>query len=192
MKDSVKKVPSDPTTQPTSSRSYPRQAEGDSVTKYLNDLPRARAKQHPFVESVNVLRKLEQAVNDRDMPAVDRLLKNRRVSLAYECIFAAAIPTRLKDLRFTRHKEGLILQPTTPKAQAAVALLVLNSNDLVGRIRQCLHCRMWFYARFRHQQFCNDSAKKCQWNHYHSPEWRKQHREQNRKHQAAYRERLFG
>lgn len=189
----AKKLPRDPAQQLTSVRSYPGQTEGDSVVKYLNELTRVRVQQHPFLHSLSVLWKLSQATKDCDVSAIDRLLESRRgINFAYNCLVAAAMPTRLKDLRFRRHKEGLILQPTTLKGQAAVALLVLDDKRQVDRIRQCLHCQTWFYARFKHQQFCNDLAKKCQWNHYHSPEWRKQHREQNLKHQAAWRKRTFG
>jgi hypothetical protein len=173
----------------TSARSYPGQTEGDRVARYLNDLPRARAKQHPFLKSLSVLRELAEAVKGSNETAIDRLLKRRRgVNFAYNWLVDAAKPTRLRDLDLKRHKDGLILQPTTPKGQAAVAVIVLDQKGRADRIRKCLHCGTWFYARFKHQQFCNDPVRKCQWNHYHSDEWRKQHRERNRKYQAAYRE----
>jgi hypothetical protein len=176
--------------QPASGRSYPGQGEGDCVTKYLNDLPRVGAKRHPFLHSVTVLSKLSQATKDGNRPAIDRLLENRRgINFAYNYLVGAAKPTRIKDLRLRRHKDGLLLQPTTPKGEAIVALLVLDDKRQVDRIRKCLHCGTWFYARFKHQKFCNDRAKDCQWSHYHSSDWRKQ---QNKKHQAAHRERLFG
>lgn len=176
-----------------SSRLYPAQAEGDCVAEYLNHLSSVRAKQHRFRQSLNVFWEVEQAVNDRDLRAIDLLAKKRRgLKFAYDYVVAAAKPTRLKQLRFKFHNEGLVLQPVTPEGRAAVALLLLHRKYRLDRIRQCPHCRTWFYARFNHQRFCNNPAKKCQWNHYHTPEWRKQHREQNRKHQAQYRKRLFG
>jgi hypothetical protein len=172
-------------------RSYPGQAQADFVTKYLNDLPRVRAKQHPFLHSLGVLWEFAEAV--KDGTAIDRLLKKRRgLNFAYNYLVTAAMPTKLEDLRVRRHKDGLLLQPTTLKEQAAVAVLVLDEKGRVDRIRKCLHCRTWFYARFKHQQFCNDPAKRCQWNHYHSPEWRKKHRERNKEHQAEYRVRNVG
>jgi hypothetical protein len=177
----------------TSQRSYPGQTEGDCVAKYLNDLPRPRADGHSFLESLTVFRKLAEAIEDHNVPAVDRLRKQKRgVRFAYNYFASAAIPTRLRDLRVRLHKEGLLLQPTTLKGQAAVAVLVLEQTGRVDRIRQCVHCQLWFYARFEHQRFCSDRAKQCQWEHYHSAEWRKKHREQNRKHQAAFRKNTFG
>jgi hypothetical protein len=176
-----------------SDRSYPGQIEGDCVTQYLNDKSHVRADQNPFLESMAILWELSQATKDGDVPVIDRLGKQRRgVSFARNYLASVARPTRLRDLRVTLHKEGLLLQPTTLKGQAAVAVLVLSQTGRVDRIRRCLHCRLWFYARFEHQRFCSDSAKQCQWRHYHSAEWRKKHRERNRKHQAAYRKKLFG
>jgi hypothetical protein len=177
----------------TSGRSYPGQAEGDCITKYLNNLPRADAKQHHFLHSVTVLSRLSQATKDGDVPAIDRLLKDRRgINFAYNYLDAAAKPAKLRDLRLRRHKDGLLLRPTTPKGEAVVALLVLDAKRQVDRIRKCLHCRTWFYARFNHQKFCNDRAKDCQWNYNHSKEWRKLNRERNKKHQAEYRARNPG
>jgi hypothetical protein len=86
-------------------------------------------------------------------------------------------------------KDGLVIEPTTSEGLTALALLSLFYQGKLSAIRQCLHCRTWFYARFKHQRFCRFSN--CQWRHYHSPEWRKQHREQNRQHQSDYRKRLF-
>ena len=87
---------------------------------------------------------------------------------------------------------GLAIRPTSDEGKAALAALILADESRLSRIRPCLHCRTWFYARQERQRFCSDRAKRCQWKHYHSPEWRKRNREQNRKHQRAYRERLFG
>lgn len=78
------------------------------------------------------------------------------------------------------------------RADALLALVELLRRGRLDRLRQCLRCRSWFYARFKHQRFCNDPEKKCQWRHYHTPEWRKKHREKNRRHQEEYRKRLFG
>jgi len=174
----------------TSSRSYPGQAEGDIVAKYLNHLPRVRAKQHPFLRSLTVLRELAQAVQDHDMPAIDRLRKAKSgIKSTFRYLIAAAMPKKLKQLRVKRHKEGLLLQPTTPEGRAAVAVLVLDQNSRVDRVRECRYCQTWFYARFKHQKFCSYRAKKCQWKHFHSDDWRKQNRERNRKYQASYRQR---
>ena len=89
-------------------------------------------------------------------------------------------------------KDGLVILPTTQKGLATLAILLLDYHGRLHRIRQCLQCQTWFYARSKRQRFCNDAKTKCQWNHYHTPEWRKKHRKQNRKHQRAYRKRNPG
>jgi hypothetical protein len=192
----VKKLPHDRTKQPAdepawwmpSSRSFLGQAEGDRVAEYLNRLPRAGVKQHPFLRSLSILKKFAQAARNHDKAAIDRLRKvGGDAHFAFNSLVSAAMPKRLNELRVKVHKEGLLLQPATPGAEAAVALLVLVQKTRVDRIRQCPRCRAWFYARFKHQQFCRDPKKKCQWSHYHSPEWRRKNRERNKKHQRDYR-----
>jgi len=169
-------------------RSYPGQAEGDRVTEYLNRLSRVDAKQHPFVRSLSILKQFAQAARNRDKAAVDRLGKvGGDAYIAFNSLISAAKPKRLSQLRVNVHKEGLLLQPATPEGEAAVALLVLVQKARTDRIRRCPRCRAWFYARFKHQQFCRDPKTKCQWSHYHSPEWRKKNRERNKKHQSDYR-----
>src|SRR5215469_11115765 len=45
----------------------------------------------------------------------------------------------------------------------------------LNRLRRCLHCRSWLYAKFRHQDFCRT---KCQQKHYaESPEWKAKRRD---------------
>jgi len=61
---------------------------------------------------------------------------------------------------------------------AGVALLNmirLFEQGLIHRVRRCLKCKKWFYARFRHQQFC---STRCQQSHYRSSEeWKAYRRE---------------
>jgi hypothetical protein len=86
-------------------------------------------------------------------------------------------------------REGLLLLPLPLEGIALLAVLMLLHKERLGRIRKCKRCEAWFYARFKHAQFC---SKKCQENDYHSPEWRKKNRERNRKHQSEYRKRNPG
>jgi hypothetical protein len=45
----------------------------------------------------------------------------------------------------------------------------------LDRLRRCLRCNKWLYAKFRHQNFCSAS---CQQKHYaHSKEWRVKRRD---------------
>jgi hypothetical protein len=192
----VNKLPSDRIKQPAYEpawdmpirRSYPGQAEGERVTEYLNYLSRIGAKRHPFLRSLSILKKFAQAARNHDKTAIDRLGKaGGDAHFAFNSLISAAMPKSLSRLGVKVHKEGLLLQPATPEEEAAVALLVLVQKTRVDRIRQCPRCRTWFYARFKHQQFCRDPKKKCQWSHYHSSEWRRKNRERNKKHQRAYR-----
>jgi hypothetical protein len=202
MKDSkllvaVKKLPSDrmkhPASEPAwwmpSSRSFLGQAEGDRVAEYLNCLPRVGARRHPFLRSLSIHQEYLQAMRRQDKAAMCRLRKpGGGAHFAYYSLISAAKPKRLNQLQVTLTKDGLlILQPATPEGKAAVALLALIQKARVDRIRRCRRCRTWFYARFKHQQFCRDPKKKCQSRHYHSPEWRRKNRERNRKHQRDYR-----
>ncbi len=52
----------------------------------------------------------------------------------------------------------------------------------LGRLRRCKNCEAWFFAKFRHQEFCSPG---CQQKHYRgSDEW-KQHR---REYMRQYRQ----
>ena len=86
---------------------------------------------------------------------------------------------------------GIVLQPNDPEGAALLALLQLHSQGRLGQLKRCRRCRAWFYARFKSQRFCSNPETNCQWKDYHTPTWRKQHRERNRKHQRDYRNRLF-
>ena len=193
----MKTLPNDRTEQPAdepgwwvpSRRSFLGQAEGDCVTEYLNYLSRVGAKRHPFVRSLSVHQEYLQAVRRQDKAAMARLRKpGGGADLAYYSLISAAKPKRLNQLQVTLSKDGLlILQPATSEGKAAVALLALIQKARVDRIRRCPCCRTWFYARFKHQRFCPDPEKECQWSHYHSPEWRRKNRERNKKNQRDYR-----
>jgi hypothetical protein len=59
---------------------------------------------------------------------------------------------------------------------AAVGLLLnLARQGVVHRVRECLNCGRWFFARFEHSKFCQ---RKCQLKHYQSdPKWKTHRRE---------------
>jgi hypothetical protein len=173
-------------------RRYPGEWQGHILAARLNSS--SPSKQTALLASIRVLQQVAQAQKDHDISAIDRLRKKKGkgFNYAYDYLVKAAKGGKAKTWVEGVHEEGLILGPSTEAGYAALAALVLEKKDRIDRIKQCLHCRNWFYARFRHQQFCSDRRKKCQWNHYHTPEWRKLHRERNRKHQREYRKRLFG
>jgi hypothetical protein len=89
-------------------------------------------------------------------------------------------------------KRGFVMVETTERIDALLGLLELFGRRRLNRLRRCRHCSAWFYARFKHENFCIDPEKRCQWNHYHTPEWRKRNRERNRRQQREWRKRNFG
>lgn len=176
-----------------SKRRYPGENQGECLAARLNSLASAPVKQTPLLRCLHILKQFEQARKTKDVAAIDRLRKHKKGwHFAYDFLIQAASRKNGRKPRFRGlHEEGLIVGPVGPAAEVALAALLLHSENRLDRMKQCLHCLSWFYARFKHQSFCPDSKKKCQWNHYHTPAWRKQHREQNLKHQKAYRKRLF-
>jgi hypothetical protein len=73
-----------------------------------------------------------------------------------------------------------------PSTSAVLWIAQLGALGVLWRIRQCLRCKRWYYARFSHQHFC---SQRCQQTHYKSsPEWQ-QHR---RAYMRDYRARYFG
>lgn len=179
----------------SSKRHYPGEVQGSYLTEHFNSASHSRAKQNSLSESVYILQEIAVEMKRRSVPKnLGRL--RERIRFAEEYLVDEALSGLRKHFKnrwaLGIHKDGLIVKPTTLEARAAMAALWLAENGRIDRVRQCLHCRAWFFARFKHQVFCRDRKKMCQWNHYHTPEWRRQHREQNKKHQRAYRQRTFG
>jgi hypothetical protein len=96
--------------------------------------------------------------------------------------FSAHVGTRLRP-----QLQGVTILEDQDEAEAIRALWFLFKQGLVKRLRKCRLCDSLFYARFKHQQFCNDSSKGCQQKH-----WRKQNPGKNAQYQTSYRLRLFG
>jgi hypothetical protein len=68
-----------------------------------------------------------------------------------------------------------------PLGPFVLDVVMLGQRGLLDRLRRCLDCESWFWARIRHKQFC---SVKCQQAHYKSsPKW-KEHR---RKYMQEYR-----
>lgn len=176
-------------------RGYPLQWHGEVLADRLNLESRVPALKTPLLPSIRVLQQIAaEDRKNRDVSAIDRLRKNKKgFDFAYGYLTRAAMRgTKRKWFLAGVHENGLIVSPGTSEGEAAWVALLLDKKDRIDRVKQCIVCRSWFYARFKHQRFCNDPVKQCQWKHYHTAEWRKQHRERNRKHQQEYRERLFG
>jgi hypothetical protein len=68
-----------------------------------------------------------------------------------------------------------------PASEAVLQIVLLGREGTLWRVRRCLKCGLWFYAKFHHQKFCRTA---CQQEHYKkSPEWR----EVRRKYMQRYR-----
>lgn len=165
-------------------RQFPGAPEGSFLAGYLNELSARPKKQRALVDLLVPLLKVERIRKGKAVESFDRREAIRAYARLKRKIDRKG-PARLST-------DGLVIPPESNEGKAALAALLLSGDSRLTRIRQCLRCGTWFYAHLERQLFCSDPEKRCQWNYYHSPEWRKKNRERNRKHQRAYRERLFG
>lgn len=176
-------------------RRYPGEVAGNLLAERLN---RLKAADEPYLFlAIWMVRDMTQPGWYRGSPQA-KALRPLRKSISLDNIrtylFGAAADWSEKRSKIEIHgvhESGLILRPTSERGQNALAVLVLDQMGMLGRMRQCAHCSTWFFARFKHQRFCVRPDLRCQWNHYHSPEWRRKNRARNRYHQTAYRSRLF-
>jgi len=187
------KLESEPFGPTYSKRSYPGEAEARSLVRYLESTPRDSRQNDVIYRSLWTLQRTEEALVKQKKNKRPSLLKGLRTVIpAGNAISALGklMSGRKRVVGFT--KNGLVVQPVTLQGIAALGMMLLARENRLGRLKHCLHCGAWFYARFKHQSFCSDQEKRCQWNHYHTPEWRKRNRKRNRKHQRELRERIFG
>jgi hypothetical protein len=177
---------------PPTKRRYPGQIEGTYIAQLLNGGSNDRAENTGLLKSLRVIQSIAEAVQNHDVAAVGRLRK-RGMKAAYAYLVdEATAAMKQRAFAVDIHDDGIVVHPTTPEGKAALAVLLLEKKELIRRVRKCLHCGAWFYALFKPQKFCSDPLRRCQWNHYHSPGWRKRNREANRKHQREFRKRIFG
>ena len=63
-------------------------------------------------------------------------------------------------------------------------ILDFAKAGILNRLRRCMHCGNWLYAKFRHQDFC---STKCQQKHYStSSEWRAKRRDYMRRYRRRF------
>jgi hypothetical protein len=68
-----------------------------------------------------------------------------------------------------------------PEGDLLLHLVRLSETNLLDRVRRCSKCRIWFFARFRHQRYC---TTRCQQSAYKtSEEWK----DRRRKYMREYR-----
>jgi hypothetical protein len=191
------KMPSvgDGNSENTSSRHYPGETAGRYLVERLNQLSPSSIDGIALAGGLFFLGQYEEAEAKGDTVARDRLLRRktfRNPKFWFDHLYATAGEVTLKKRKLVVHaihERGLVIEPSTTRGKDAFALLSLGAKGKLNRVRKCAHCKGFFYARFNHQWFC---SKKCQWDHYHTPEWRKENRKRNRRHQRTYRETLFG
>jgi hypothetical protein len=160
-------------------RQYPGEKEGAYLAEHLNGLK--NDEQTALLRLLGPLWSMERAIQGLPFDPFER----REVMRAH-----ARLKQQIDRGGLARISvDGLVIPPTSPTGKAALAALLLNGKLHLCRLRQCIHCSKWFYARVERKKFC---STKCQENHGHSPEWRKRNRERNREHQRAYRQRNPG
>jgi hypothetical protein len=82
---------------------------------------------------------------------------------------------RMGDLLETRLVEVKPPAVFPSEERAAMHMVRLSELGLLERVRPCAWCTSWFFARFRHQNYCK---RQCQQKAYAvSPKWQKHRRE---------------
>jgi hypothetical protein len=191
------KTPSilDGSTASTSGRQYPGDTAGKYIVERLNRMSETSPYRTALFGGLLILRQYEEAEAKGDTVTRDQLLRRkgfRNPKFWWDLLYSTAAEPNVKKRKISIHgihEKGLVIQPTTTRGKDAFALLSLGAKGKLNRVRRCSRCKDLFFARFSHQWFC---SKKCQWDHYHSPEWRRQNRERNKGHQRSYRDRYFG
>ena len=173
-------------------RRYPGAAEGTYLASYLNELSARPEAQKAFVELVSPLMEFEQRIQlnmkNQRTGGMGGPFPERDVLIAY-----AKLQKKIDRRGSSRlSKYGLVIPPATAEGKAALAVLLLYVERRLPRIRQCLHCRAWFFAHLERQVYCSDAKKNCQWKHKHSAKWRRMNRERKRINQQEYRKRNPG
>jgi hypothetical protein len=157
------------------------QDEGDSLARWLNGEYSAEdAKQ-------SAVRKRVAQLVDRMNTNADTFIREGKADPE----LTQQIDRELANYRFqveTRHVQDLgkykgfgeqrWLFRWSCKQGERVALMMLTlvglaERGLLRRLRCCIRCSKWFYAKFNHQRFC---GKDCQVLHYQTGEYWKQRR----------------
>ena len=143
-------------------RRYPGEEDDLSIVAYIQSLAQFPFKQKGFIHLLRYSEATERANEERKLSV--------RRSKRWNGALMAEVNSALDEgemLELGRDGQWMI-RPTSLWGKATLGILRLWDEGRLSRIRQCKHCKDWFYARFRHQQFCNDPQKKCQMNHYHT------------------------
>lgn len=64
-------------------------------------------------------------------------------------------------------------EPAMDEPGAIQKMLALSRNSYLDRVRTCVACEQWFYAKFSHAKFC---SRACQQRHFRTSEEFKEHK----------------
>lgn len=79
---------------------------------------------------------------------------------------------KFEDVGGTRRVVPVIAADTV-EGEALLTVLRISQKGVLNRVRKCPRCGRWFFARFRHQRFCQLT---CQQKHFRDSEAWKEHR----------------
>jgi hypothetical protein len=170
-------------------RSCPGRIAAEMFLEYLRFWEDIPEKRNAYISLLRGLQKLEATIpNAAENPCIRR----RKAWDEFEHeLYDHALGVESWRLDW-ESKRGLVVSSGTLRIHALLGLLELFKRGRLHRLRLCRHCQAWFYACSERQFFCNHPEKRCQWKHYHTPQWRKKNRERNRVLQRDYRARNSG
>jgi len=134
------------------------------------------------------LKKIEPEKYQRQLEVDEKELSINRELAQYRFLPSVSPPPWSKDLHWSKGLHWFVIWQIQPRKlklhrqvmeidDGMVLQMILDfaRAGWLNRLRRCLRCHRWLYARFRHQNYC---STKCQQQHYrHSDEWRTKRRE---------------
>lgn len=171
------------------------QQDGGELVQWLNNKepPRIGADHNELRAEARTRKRISRLIQDLNTSAETFIREGRPDTALSESIDSQLSRYTLKVKTVHVEDQGEYKTFAEPKwmfgwyshAGARVAEMIfrivrMGERGLLGRVRKCGRCGLWFYAKFNHQRFC---GKTCQMLHYQtSEEWKRRRREryQNR------------
>jgi hypothetical protein len=171
------------------------QEEGKGLAQWLNrkEAPRIGADKGELQAEDRTRKRIAQLIHDLNTSAETFIREGRPDTKLDERIERQLAGFTLKVTTADVRDEGKCKTFAEPRwmfgwyshsgarvAEMIFCIVRLGERGLLGRVRKCIRCEKWLYAKFNHQRFC---GKKCQLAHYQtSEEWKRRRREryQNR------------
>jgi hypothetical protein len=171
-------------------RIYAGEEEGRDLATWLNQCQERSGKRVAMLLTLNrIFSKIEQApkkTSPRDLKELVSSLSGVPGAETARRLFKELGPPKIRahvEVKFqvseAARRPYLVLAANDVEGTAVLHVLRLSANGILDRVRRCGYCRRWFFARFRHQQFCQE---KCQQKFYRSSkEWKAHRRDWARK-----------